>query len=285
MYLNFNAGVIGLGKVPFAEQCELAAKSGFKGIDLPGGESGSVAAIREAGKLAADHGLRGGAFALPHNVDANETNFEESLGYLEVMGPALVDAGWARTYNWVLNGSNDRAFDAQFAWMADRLRQLSAAAAKSGVDYGFEFIGPKTLQAKFTHPFVDDLAGARKLIEAAGGKVGILLDTFHWYCSGGTLETLASDLQGIHITYVHVNDARPDRAPAEQMDGERALPLETGVIDAVGMLKALAALGYDGPVTTEPFQPAAKRLGAMEPAAAIAEVGQVMQQLMAKAGL
>ncbi|MGF1483411.1 MAG: sugar phosphate isomerase/epimerase family protein [Opitutales bacterium] len=285
MYLNFNAGVLKLGDVPFAQQCALAAANGFKGIDLPAIQGGSAADIKEAGRILADHGLVGGAFPLPHNIDADEVNFEEAVGYLEVFGPRLVEAGWARTYNWVLNGSNARTQDAQMVWMAERLQQLTAAAAKAGIDYGFEFIGPKTLQSKFTHPFIDDLAGAKKLIEAAGGGVGILLDSFHWYCSGGTLETLRHELEGIHITYVHVNDARADRTPQEQIDGERALPLETGVIDTPGMLKVLAEIGYEGPVTTEPFQPTANRLSALEPAAAFAEVGQVMRKLMDTAGL
>jgi len=47
----------------------------------------------------------------------------------------------------------------------------------------------------------------------------------------------------------------------EQIDNDRRLPMETGVIDLPGFIKKLAAMGYDGPVTPEPFS---KRINAIE---------------------
>ena len=38
-----------------------------------------------------------------------------------------------------------------------------------------------------------------------------------------------------------------------QMDLERRLPCATGIIDAAGFVGCLEAIGYDGPVTVEPF--------------------------------
>ena len=37
------------------------------------------------------------------------------------------------------------------------------------------------------------------------------------------------------------------------MDLERRLPCATGIIDAAGFVGCLEAIGYDGPVTVEPF--------------------------------
>ena len=37
------------------------------------------------------------------------------------------------------------------------------------------------------------------------------------------------------------------------MDLERRLPCATGIIDAAGFVRCLEAIGYDGPVTVEPF--------------------------------
>jgi sugar phosphate isomerase/epimerase len=39
-----------------------------------------------------------------------------------------------------------------------------------------------------------------------------------------------------------------------QVDNVRALPGETGVIDIAGFLGALDRIGYDGPITAEPFK-------------------------------
>ena len=54
-----------------------------------------------------------------------------------------------------------------------------------------------------------------------------------------------------------------ERTRDEQQDMEREMPLATGVIDAVSVIKKLDEMGFNGPVTVEPFEPAATRLQAM----------------------
>jgi len=51
---------------------------------------------------------------------------------------------------------------------------------------------------------------------------------------------------------------RPGVEVDEQIDNVRDLPGATGVIDIASFLKALDAMGYDGPVAAEPFS---KELG------------------------
>ena len=86
-----------------------------------------------------------------------------------------------------------------------------------------------------------------------GPNVGLLLDCWHWYTSHGTLDDLKR-LTAEQVVYVHVNDAPAGIPVDEQQDMVRALPGETGVIDIVGFLQTLRAIGYDGPVTPEPFK-------------------------------
>ena len=51
------------------------------------------------------------------------------------------------------------------------------------------------------------------------------------------------------------------RSLAEQIDGERQLPGDSGLIDLKGFMQALVNIGYDGPVRAEPFN---AKLNAME---------------------
>ena len=78
-----------------------------------------------------------------------------------------------------------------------------------------------------------------------------------WTAGTGTRRAAQSPtlkaLTPAQVVYVHVNDAPAGVPIDEQMDGVRALPGETGVIDIAGFLKALQGIGYDGPVTPEPF--------------------------------
>jgi sugar phosphate isomerase/epimerase len=62
--------------------------------------------------------------------------------------------------------------------------------------------------------------------------------------------TAAADVQALRnadVVAVDLNDAPADVPKDQQKDNARELPLATGVIDAAGFLKALAAIGYDGP--------------------------------------
>jgi len=53
----------------------------------------------------------------------------------------------------------------------------------------------------------------------------------------------------------HVNDGVPGRTREEQQDLERALPLETGVINAALPYRLFKENGYTGPVMCEPMRP------------------------------
>ena len=92
-----------------------------------------------------------------------------------------------------------------------------------------------------------------ELCEAIGtGNVGLLLDSWHWYTSHGTVEELAR-LANKDIVHVHVNDAPAGVEVDQQVDNRRKLPVTTGVIDLKGFINALVKIGYDGPVECEPF--------------------------------
>lgn len=63
-----------------------------------------------------------------------------------------------------------------------------------------------------------------------------------------------------------------------------ALPMETGVIDLVGFMRALREMGYDGPVMPEPFSQRLNDLAATDPEAAAREAARSMDALWWAAG-
>jgi len=62
----------------------------------------------------------------------------------------------------------------------------------------------------------------------------------------------------------------------------RCLPGETGVINLVGFLKALRDIGYNGPVTPEPFSEKVNRMG---PEEAVKVTGEALKRVWELAGL
>jgi sugar phosphate isomerase/epimerase len=127
--------------------------------------------------------------------------------------------------------------------------------------FGLEFVGPATSRNGKRCNFIHTLDQLLELRDAIGvPNVGVLLDSWHWYTSGATLDDLKK-LRNEDIVLVHVNDAPAGIPVDEQIDSSRDLPGATGVIDLAGFMGVLAEMGYDGPVTVEPF---CKRLNEME---------------------
>lgn len=283
MYTSLNPAMVGV-KTDFAGAIQLAKRYGFQAIDLPIGEAlalataTSVAAVR---KQLSDAGLGLGPWGLTVDWRSDDDKFASGLAELPRYATFAQQLGAERASTWVLPGQNDRSIQEQHDHLLGRFRRIAAVLADHNIRLGLEFIGPKTLRDRFTNPFYykapDMLAFAREI----GPNVGLLHDCFHWYTSGGTQQELAA-MTNADIVSVHVNDARPGLTPDTQIDQERALPGEHGVIDINGYLRGLAAIGYDGPVTVEPFSARVRALPADE---AVAATAAALQQVWKAAGI
>ena len=126
------------------------------------------------------------------------------------------------------------------------------------------------------------MGGMLELCDAIGtGNMGLLLDAWHWYTSHGTLDELKK-LKPEQVVHIHINDAPAGIPIDEQVDNVRCLPSETGVIDLVGFLKCLDAIGCEAPVTPEPFS---KKLSTMTPLEAAKTTGELLIKVWKTAGL
>jgi len=106
-------------------------------------------------------------------------------------------------------------------------------------------------------------------------NVGLLMDSWHWYTSHGTVEELLT-LSNKDVVHVHVNDAPAGLAVDKQVDNRRALPVTTGVIDMKGFINALVRIGYDGPVECEPFD---QQLRQMDAEAALQKTSDALKRV------
>jgi sugar phosphate isomerase/epimerase len=116
------------------------------------------------------------------------------------------------------------------------------------------------------------------------GNVGLLLDAWHLYTSGGEVADLDS-ITAEDIVLVHVNDAPPGIALDKQIDRVRRLPMETGVIYLPEFMRKLDQLRYDGPVVAEPFSKRLDEIAAHDPVAAARMTAEALGRLWTAAGL
>lgn len=281
MFLNLNSHAVGITGLSFRETTDLAVRHGFAGIDCNVTGFTSVEEAKQAGDFLRGHGLRWGLFGMPCDVsNCSDEEFERGMTRLRDILPLVKAAGCTRTYNHIWPGSNTREAGQYADWLVHRLTPLVELLGRYGVQYGLEFLGPKHLRDAYRYPSLYTLGEMTRFMSRLPANVGIALDSFHWYTSGGTLDDVRALLKGDRIVGVHLNDARPGRTREEQMDQERELPGETGVIDLTGFVRTLRDIGYDGPVIAEPFKPQRDRLRLLPPDAAAKEVAAVMRRTL-----
>ncbi len=280
MYKTLSPGAIGIRGLSLDESLKLARATGFDGLDFSIYEAAALGAAA-AQSLFEDAGLKYGAWGMPVRWLSDEwrDDLAELPRYAEV-GAAM---GAVRASTWCPPSSAEREFADNFAWHLERFAAIAEVLNEYGIRFGIEFIGPRSLRPPDKHAFIYTMEGMLEMAAAIGtGNVGLLLDAWHLYTSGGSLDDL-DKISNADIVNVHVNDAPADLTMAEYIDNDRRLPCETGVIDLAGFMGKLSALGYDGPVTPEPFS---ARVNAIDdPQEAAAETAASMDRLWQAAGL
>ncbi|MBN2317077.1 MAG: sugar phosphate isomerase/epimerase [Sedimentisphaerales bacterium] len=253
-YKNLGGGHIGL-RANQQQALEYAVKYGFDGMtpDVGEFEDKSVADIREWVATMKAKGIRYGAAGLTVEYRRDEDRFRTDLAKLPKQATILQHMGVTRVATWISPGHPERTYLQNFEMHKTRFREIAKALKDNGIRLGLEFVGPRTSRMRNRFAFICTQHEAMELIDAIGtGNIGLLMDSWHWYTSHGTVEELLQ-LSNENIVHVHVNDAPPDIPVDEQRDNRRRLPTTTGVIDLKGFINALVKIGYDGPVECEPF--------------------------------
>jgi sugar phosphate isomerase/epimerase len=281
MYATIGPEALGIRGLSLSEAIAVAHDAGFAGLAFD--SRAAARAVDEQGLAAVQEkfgqaGVKPALWNLPV-AWRDDDQWRADLRELPRLAATARELGATRTATYMPSGSDERPFRENFDWHVARLRPIAEVLRDEGCRFGIEFIGPRTYRAAFRHEFIHSLDGVMELNAAIGtGNVGLLLDSWHLYTSGGTIaemERLTND----DVVVVHVNDAPAGIAPDEQIDTVRTLPMETGVIDLVGFMRALRKMGYDGPVMPEPFSQRLNDLAATDSEAAAREAARSMDAL------
>ncbi|HYG78328.1 MAG TPA: sugar phosphate isomerase/epimerase family protein [Planctomycetota bacterium] len=277
MFKNLNCGALGHKVSSFEETVKLAKEFGFAGVDpdLAYAREKGISATKE---LLAQHGLKLGGFSLSvkwREADS-ETVYADSLENFIGECRIAAELGVTRCATWVMPCSDKLTYKEHFDFFVTRLRPVAQILKSYGISLGLEFIGPRTLRVSRKHGFIYTMDGMRAAAAAIGtGNIGFLLDSFHWYTAQATVSDI-EQLETRDVVYVHVNDGVAGVAVTEQLDNKRELP-GNGVIDLKGFFGALRKIGYEGPVTVEPFNQAVRE---MKIADAVKATSQALDKAM-----
>lgn len=199
--------------------------------------------------LLAEHGVTPVHCGWSAGLRSSRADFEAALPLMAVEMAFVAPYG-ARGGTLVLPFRREpNAPDPDDADTLDRIHHVAEQAVLRGLFVVLEFVGLHSADAP--PQTYHDLAATLGLVERVGRpNVGVLVDSYHWYLSGGTVAAIAAIPAGTPL-FVHINDAPPGDVTA-LTDAMRVLPGQ-GVIDLDGFLGAFAARGYDGPVSIELF--------------------------------
>jgi sugar phosphate isomerase/epimerase len=201
-----------------------------------------------------------GAAGLPVDFRGDAEKFSSGMKELPKIAAALKQAGADRVGTWLMPGHDDLTYLKNLRQHAERLRGVAHVLGDHGLRLGLEYVGTATLRSRFKFPFVHTMAETLELIaEIGAAKVGLVLDTWHWWQAGDTVDDIRA-LKNEQVVSVDLNDAPAGVPKDKQQDGRRELPMATGVIDIAAFLSALASIGYDGPARAEPFNAALNRM-------------------------
>lgn len=262
---------------PFAI-CDMADAHGFASVnlDLTAAAEWDPTALKT--RLAAS-GLRIAAVGFTADIFGSEDAFTKSVVAFEAEARLAQALGCHAALCYIPPFSDDLPFGARFTQTARRLRACRPILDACDLTVGFEFIGPTETRRESRYDFIHTMDGVRALVAAGGleGRGGFKLDVHHWQTSGaGPLDL--HHLAPHEIVYVELNDGLPGHDRFTMPEFERELPLATSVTDIRGFMKALAAIGYAGPVAVEPWN---ARIRAMPRKAAVAEVKAALDACLA----
>lgn len=279
MTLDLVCGNLGV-KATQREAIDLAHRHGFESVFPDAAELGRLSDLElqeVQAELKAKRLVFGAAF-LAVDFRRDDATFERGIAELPAYARALQRAGVRRTGTWLPPNSDSLTYLQYFKQTSRRLREIARVLADHQVRLGLEYVGPKTAWSARRYPFLHTLAETRELIaEIGGSNVGLIMDSWHWFHAGDGVADVKA-LRNEDVVAVDLNDAPAAIPKDQQKDNARELPMATGVIDAGGFLRALAEIGYDGPVRAEPFNEAVRSMPREE---AVAATSQAMKKAFA----
>lgn len=278
-YKSLAPGAIGVSANQ-KECIDYAAKFGFDGVAVSVGELEKMSSDERGDLLGymKEKNVRWGHSGLPVQFRADEEQFKNDIKLLPKRAEIINEVGCTRVSTWLMPSHDELTYMQNFKQHQRRLKEAAKILKDNDLRFGLEYVGPKTSWTAKRFSFIHSQPEVIDLIQAINeDNVGILLDCWHWYTSFGTVEELKKVTYELAVD-VQVNDAPSGLKIDEQKDLERMLPCTTGVIDAKSFMQCLVDIGYDGPISCEPFN---KELNDMDNDAALKESVESLNRLFA----
>lgn len=255
MFKNFNPSFLGLSGHQ-SEVIELALTYGFAGMDLNIADFATRVRLKGlpyARRLIDGAKIRVGTFLLPIDWDADDTAFQKDLKKLQEYGDAAAAIGCTRCCATLSPAGDKLPYHENFEFHRKRLQEIAAVLKTVDVRLALGFQAAEYLRRNQAFQFIHDLDALTLLLNMVDSpNVGLLLDVWEIFASGGSMDTIRK-IPKDQIVAVQVAELADQAVLADLDDKSRLLSdAPNGQIGVGAILAYLAEIGYDGPVTAKP---------------------------------
>lgn len=255
MYRNLNTTALGVtGRQ--SELIELALTYGFAGLDIDLSDIVKRARTRgldSARRYVASAGLKMGEFALALDWRTSEVTYRTTLVSLKETAEIAAAFGAANCTTTIEPFAGELPYHEDFELHRRRLAEVGEILAAHQIRLGvaLPFVPSGEDEADRT-AFIRQPETLVTLIKTIGSPhVGLTLDTWTWYATGGTFEQLC-EVPTAQLVAARFADAPAGTDVAKLTEQDRCLPGEGGAIDCAAILRHLAASRFPGPLTLHP---------------------------------
>ena len=284
MFKNLNTSALGIAGSQ-SEMIELTLTYKFQAMDLNIVDFCNRADLHGmpyARRLIDSAKLKIASFALPTNLEAGEETFAKELELLKKYAAAAAEIGCTRSTATLAPAGDTLPYHENFELHRNRLGEICKVLEPHGIRLGLGFRGAASLRKDKAFQFIHDMDALGLLVSMAGAtNLGLIVDPWDITASGGGLETVKK-MPVEQIVAVNLADMSEETPIEEIAEADRILPGETGRIDCAGLLRILAEMDYDGPVSVVPNRAVFKN-ARRDPA--VKKVGNALNHVWNAAGL
>jgi sugar phosphate isomerase/epimerase len=251
MLKNFSPSALGINGRQ-SELIELALTYGFTGMDVDMHEMLRRAQrtnVEDAAKYLEAAKIEVGGFELGTDLDADEEAFTSELGGLHPIADMAKQLGATRGYIRVPAATNRLPYHEYFDIQGTRLGQIAEVLETRGIKLGVGFSAGKELEEGKEFAFIRNVEGFLALVNSVtGSNVGLLLDTWDWVVGEGAMEELRK-VPVEKLVAVRLGTLNSEAEAAKAASSDRVLPEQEGALNHVEVIKHLAEIGFEGPVS------------------------------------
>tara|TARA_R110002049_G_scaffold2750_2_gene21607 strand:- start:455163 stop:456080 length:918 start_codon:yes stop_codon:yes gene_type:complete len=251
MLKNFSPDALGINGRQ-SELIELALTYGFRGMDIDMTEMvrrSQRTSPEDASKYLKAAEIKVGGFELDIDLNAADDIFTSQVGTLHPMAELAGSLGARCAYVRIPVASEDTSYPEFFDLQTTRLKQVAEVLSGKDIKLAIGFNAGKELDEGKQFPFVRNTEGLIALVRAVGlAGTGVLLDTWDWVVGEGTMDQITG-LKVEEITAVRLGSLAEDVEAGKATTTDRVLPEKEGAINHVELIKHLASINFEGPVS------------------------------------